>query len=90
MFEDFAKMDLKLIEFTILGNIGLLNGGINEGTIMNNKKELRHRCYCPHCKKVFDNRYEGFVVEGYLICAECYQKYAEFLKQRKNKNEREC
>ena len=63
--------------------------GISKGTIMNNKKELRHRCHCPHCKKVFDNRYEGFVVEGYLICADCYQKYAEFLKQRKNKNERE-
>lgn len=26
---DFVKMDLTLIEFGILGNIGLLNGGIN-------------------------------------------------------------
>lgn len=35
-------------------------------------KELRHRCHCPKCGKVFDNRQEGFVFNGYLICADCY------------------
>ncbi len=45
-------------------------GGIG----MNENKELQHRCHCPYCSKVFDNRYEGFVVNGYLICADCYNK----------------
>ena len=53
------------------------------GIIMGNK-ELRHRCTCPYCKKVFDNRYEGFVVEGYLICADCYHKYTEFTTKMKD------
>ena len=48
---------------------------------MSNTKELQHRCICPHCRKAFDNRYEGFVVSGYLICADCYHKY-EKLKQK--------
>ena len=54
-------------------------GGIN--------KDLRHRCRCFNCTTIFDNRYDGFVVNGYLICSECYQKYVEFLKQKMNKDD---
>lgn len=54
-------------------------GGIN--------KELRHRCRCFNCNKIFDNRYEGSLANGYLLCDECYQKYVEFLKQKMNKDD---
>ena len=58
-------------------------GGIN--------KELRHRCSCFNscfnCNKIFDNRYEGSLANGYLLCDECYQKYVEFLKQKMNNDD---
>lgn len=54
-------------------------GGVN--------KELQHRCHCFNCNTIFDNRYDGFVVNGYLICSECYQKYIEFLKHKMNNND---
>ena len=41
-------------------------GGIN--------KELQHRCRRFNCNKIFDNRYEGSLANGYLVCDECYQK----------------
>lgn len=54
-------------------------GGIN--------KELRLRCRCFNCNKIFDNRYEGSLANGYLLCDECYQKYVEFLKQKMNNDD---
>lgn len=45
-------------------------------------KDLRYRCTCPYCRKVFDSRTEGFVVERYLICAECYYKYTKFITNK--------
>lgn len=51
---------------------------------MSKNKELRHRCYCPKCDKVFDNRYEGFVVNGILICADCYHKIKYNTYTKKN------
>lgn len=41
---------------------------------MSKNKELQHRCHCPHCGKVFDDRYEGFILDGHLVCANCYHK----------------
>lgn len=32
------------------------------------------RVVCPKCGKAFDPREEGFIYNGYLICAKCYHK----------------
>lgn len=49
-------------------------------------KKLKGRTICPYCGKSFDNRVEGFLFCGYVVCSECYNKNSGFITLFKARN----